>query len=83
MSNAKPTAAQAAALALIAKGVVYRWEHSGTWHIVVPTGPTFPKTTASSLVRRGWAEYGELKGIRRPLTLTDAGRALTPTAAEK
>lgn len=75
-TTSKPTAAQATVLAHIATGNVYRWEHSGTWYIVGTDGAALNKTAVSSVLRRGWAEYGELDGIRRPLALTDAGHAI-------
>ncbi|MEU1787138.1 hypothetical protein ABZ553_14935 [Streptomyces sparsogenes] len=80
LSNPKPTASQAAALALIARGGTYRWEHSGTWYIIAPDGTTMSKTTVNALVRRGWVEYGTLRGIKRPLTITEAGRQALPSA---
>lgn len=77
-----PYPGSGAALALIAKGDAFRLEHSGTWHVTAPDGTTIPKATVSSLVRHGWARYGNLHGIRRPLTLTEQGRALLPATEE-
>ena len=79
----KPTAAQALVLTHIGDGNTYRWEHSGTWYIVGTDGTALNKAAVSSVLRNGWAEYGELNGIRRPLILTDAGRALLGRPAEK
>ncbi|WP_141713077.1 hypothetical protein [Streptomyces sparsogenes] len=76
----EPTAPQAVALTHIAKGGTYRWEHSGTWYIIAPDGTTMSKTTVNALVRRGWVEYGTLRGIKRPLTITEAGRQALPSA---
>ncbi|MFE7077742.1 hypothetical protein ACFU96_47490 [Streptomyces sp. NPDC057620] len=76
-----PTAAQAAALALLAEGAAHRLEHSGTWYIVAHDGTTLSKTTVTSLTKRGWAAYGDLVGVRRPLTLTDAGHGVVSALA--
>ncbi|MFG2970901.1 hypothetical protein ACGFZS_47295 [Streptomyces sp. NPDC048288] len=81
MAIPKPTKAQTDALALIARGDVYRWEHSGSWWIIAPGNMPIPKVTAASLVKRGWAVYGDLLGVKRPLTITDAGRAHLPNAS--
>lgn len=78
VSPKPPTAQQAAALALLAQGDAYRLEHSGTWHVIAHNNTTIPKNTVVSLLKRGWARYGDLVGIRRPLVLTDAGRAIVP-----
>ncbi|MFI8932542.1 hypothetical protein ACIG3E_33380 [Streptomyces sp. NPDC053474] len=39
--------------------------------------PTKAQTaaTANLLVGAGWAEWGEENGLKRPLTITDTGRA--------
>ncbi|MFK0154218.1 hypothetical protein ACIQVK_19360 [Streptomyces sp. NPDC090493] len=81
MATPEPTKAQADALALIAGGDVYRWEHSDSWWIIAPDNMQIPKATAASLVKRGWAAYSALLGVKRPLTITDAGRAHLPDAS--
>ncbi|WP_282790964.1 hypothetical protein [Streptomyces sp. CC224B] len=82
MATNKPTKPQRAVLALIASGGVYRWERNASSYVTSPDGSTISKVTVSALVRNGWVRYGDAAGIRRPLLITDAGRALLPSAAE-
>ncbi|WP_330172978.1 hypothetical protein OG875_04865 [Streptomyces sp. NBC_01498] len=77
--TARPTPVQAAALALIAAGDVARVERVGAGFVANASGTVISKATVLSLIRNGWAVYGTLEGTRRPLHITDTGRAALPT----
>ncbi|MFI8932546.1 hypothetical protein ACIG3E_33400 [Streptomyces sp. NPDC053474] len=74
----KPSKAQMTVLSLVNSGRVYRWERAASSYFTAPDGSRIAKATVSALVKSGWAQYGDLEGIRRPLLITDAGRAQLP-----
>ncbi|MBB5108251.1 hypothetical protein [Streptomyces spectabilis] len=79
----KPTQAQIAALHLLADGSAYRSSRAFADTSAYREGKRITAATAAALVRAGWAEWGAEAGLKRPLTITDAGRAQLPDAAQE
>ncbi|MET8605759.1 hypothetical protein ABZV92_19670 [Streptomyces rubiginosohelvolus] len=74
----KPTKVQALALKLLSKGGAYRSTRAfADNRIHSPEGSIAP-ATVSVLVRNGWAMWGPEVSLKKPLDLTDAGRAVLP-----
>lgn len=80
MPIAKPTKAQRDALALLAKGGAYRSTRAFANDSVYADGGRIAPAVARVLVRNGWAAWGPEESLKRPLLLTDAGRAHLPAA---
>ncbi|WP_055694115.1 hypothetical protein [Streptomyces prasinopilosus] len=78
MTTPKPTKAQAAALTLLAKGGAYRSSRAFADSTVHADGGRITGPTANALVRNKWAVWGPEVSLRKPLLLTDAGRAHLP-----
>lgn len=83
MSTPKPTKTQRNALALLADGNAYRSTRAFADSNVHATGGRITAATATVLVRNGWATWGTEAGLRKPLLLTDAGRAHLPATGQK
>lgn len=71
----KPTSAQRAALTLLAAGPAYRSLRAFADTSVYANGQRITPATVTALVRHGWATWAPEESLRRPLLLTDAGRA--------
>ncbi|MEU2309372.1 hypothetical protein [Streptomyces misionensis] len=78
MATSKPTKAQAAALALLAKGDAYRSTRAFADSSVHADGGRISAATVSVLVRNGWAAWGPEASLKKPLRLTEAGLAHLP-----
>lgn len=74
----RPTKAQRDALTLLAKGDAYRSTRAFADSNVYATEGRITAATATALVRRGWAKWGAEVSLRKPLLLTEAGRAHLP-----
>lgn len=75
MTTPKPTKAQHTALTHLAKGGAYRSLRAYATTAVIANGTTISAATASILLSNGWAQWGPEEALRRPLLITDAGRA--------
>lgn len=80
--TAKPTTTQMNALALLADGSGYRAERAFSNGSVYTSGGVLNRVTVGVLLRNGWATWGPEVNLRKPLTLTAAGRDLLPTRDE-
>ncbi|MEU2358967.1 hypothetical protein ABZ599_39505 [Streptomyces misionensis] len=78
MAVTKPTKAQRDALVLLADGTAYRSTRAFADNNVYANEGRIAAVTASALVRHGWAKWGTEASLRKPLLLTDAGRAHLP-----
>ncbi|WP_413754822.1 hypothetical protein [Streptomyces sp. MMBL 11-3] len=81
MAAARPTRTQKDALALLAAGGAYRSTRAFADSSVIATGGRITGATAAVLVRNGWAVWGTEASLKKPLLLTDAGRAHLPATA--
>ncbi|WP_274036596.1 hypothetical protein [Streptomyces sp. MMBL 11-1] len=77
----RPTKTQALALELLSKGGAFRSTRAFSDNrVYTPEGSIAP-ATVSVLVRNGWAKWGPEVSLKKPLDLTDAGRAFLPAQA--
>ncbi|MFI1189238.1 hypothetical protein [Streptomyces californicus] len=74
----KPTKAQALGLELLSKGGAFRSTRAFADNRVHSPGGSIAPATVSVLVRNGWATWGPEVSLKKPLDLTDAGRAVLP-----
>lgn len=82
MAFPRPTPAQKTALALLAGGGAHRSTRAFADKTVHAGGGRIAPATATALVRNGWAAWGAEESLKKPLLLTDAGRAHLPADQE-
>lgn len=79
MASPEPTKAQAAAIALLAKGDAYRsieaFSYGGP---VTSDAGQITAVTANALIRNGWAVWGPEENQQKALRLTEEGDAHLP-----
>lgn len=82
MALPRPTPAQKTALALLAGGTAHRSTRAFADKAVYADGGRITPATATALVRNGWAAWGPEASLKKPLLLTDAGRAHLPAGTQ-
>jgi hypothetical protein len=82
MTLPRPTPAQKTALALLAGGSAHRSTRAFADTSVHADGGRITPATVAVLVRNGWAAWGPETSLKKPLLLTDAGRAHLPAGTQ-